>query len=61
MTNLERIRTESPEELAERIANMIDCYVCPLRTKYTDCANDCKEFLLAWLGEQEDLGEYIEQ
>lgn len=61
MTNLDRIRTESPKELAERLANMIDCYVCPMRTKYTDCANDCKETILAWLYEEESEGDCIEQ
>lgn len=61
MTNLERIRTEAPEELAKRLAEMIDCYVCPLRTKYTDCANECKEAILTWLDETEEAGDYGEQ
>lgn len=61
MTNLDRIRTESPKELAERLSNMIDCYVCPMRTKYTDCANDCKEAILSWLYEQESEGDCVEQ
>ena len=58
MTNADRIRAMSDEELAKFIADPCQCEVEPERDGYRECGNDlCIKYLLNWLqqpAEKED-------
>lgn len=50
ITNADRIRAMSDEELAKFIANPCQCAVEPERDGYRECGNDsCLKHLLEWL------------
>ena len=49
MTNSDRIRQMTDEELAESIS-FIDCSKCPLYN--THCEGHCKEKFLEWLKQE---------
>ena len=54
MTNADRLRAMTDEELAEWLQNAADCR-CPL----AHCVHDCKKCWLVWLGHEEGIyGEY---
>lgn len=54
MTNGERIRSMTDEELADILPSG-DCFCCPIITKSTHPAyGSCKECALAWLKSEED-------
>lgn len=50
MTNADRIRAMTDEELAELFWIRADCELCPNKEPY--CSDDCKKHWLKWL-EQE--------
>ena len=50
MTNADRIRAMSDEELAKFIATPCQCEVSPKRDGFRECGNDlCLQYLLKWL------------
>ena len=50
MTNADRIRAMSDEELAKFIATPCQCEVRPERDGFRECGNDlCLQYLLKWL------------
>ena len=50
LTNADRIRAMSDEELAEFLAIPCQCAVEPERDGYRECGNDlCLKYLLDWL------------
>ena len=50
MTNADRIRAMSDEELAVFLANPCECSVSPTEDGYRECGNElCKQHLLEWL------------
>lgn len=50
MTNADRIRAMSDEELAKFIATPCQCEVRPKRDGFRECGNDlCLQYLLKWL------------
>ena len=50
VTNADRIRAMSDEELAKYLSNPCDCAVDPERDGYRECGNDlCIKYLLEWL------------
>ena len=50
MTNAQKIRAMSDEELAKYLSNPCDCAVDPERDGYRECGNDlCVKYLLEWL------------
>lgn len=50
MTNADRIRAMSDEELAKFIADPCQCEVEPERDGYRECGNElCIKYLLNWL------------
>lgn len=50
MTNADRIRDMSDEELAKFIATPCQCEVRPKRDGFRECGNDlCLQYLLKWL------------
>ena len=54
MTNGERIRSMTDEELAQ-ILSSGDCFCCPIMTISTHPVYDsCEECALAWLKDKED-------
>ena len=60
MTNADRIRAMSDEELAKFIADPCQCEVEPERDGYRECGNElCIKYLLNWLqkpAEEENNG-----
>lgn len=58
MTNADRIRDMSDEELAKFIAPPCQCEVRPKRDGFRECGNDlCLQYLLKWLQQpaEEDI------
>ena len=50
LSNADRIRAKSDEELAKYLSNPCDCAVDPERDGYRECGNDlCVKYLLEWL------------
>lgn len=50
MTNAQKIRAMSDEELAKYLSIPCDCAVDPERDGYRECGNDlCVKYLLEWL------------
>lgn len=50
ITNADRIRAMSDEELAKYLSNPCDCAVDPERDGFRECGNDlCVKYLLEWL------------
>ena len=50
MTNADRIRAMSDEELAKYLSNPCGCAVDPERDGFRECGNDlCVKYLLEWL------------
>lgn len=50
ITNADRIRAMSDEELAKYLSNPCDCEVDPERDGFRECGNDlCVKYLLEWL------------
>ena len=50
MTNAQKIRTMSDEELAKYLSNPCECTVDPERDGFRECGNDlCVKYLLEWL------------
>lgn len=50
ITNADRIRAMSDEELAKYLSNPCECTVDPERDGYRECGNDlCVKYLLEWL------------
>lgn len=50
MTNAQKIRAMSDEELAEFLAEPCSCDVDPRCDGYRECGNDlCLKYLLKWL------------
>ena len=50
LSNADRIRTMSDEELAKYLSNPCECAVDPERDGYRECGNDlCVKYLLEWL------------
>ena len=50
VTNADKIRAMSDEELAKYLSNPCDCAVDPERDGYRECGNDlCVKYLLEWL------------
>ena len=50
LTNADRIRAMSDEELAKYLSNPCDCAVDPERDGFRECGNDlCVKHLLEWL------------
>ena len=52
MTNADRIRAMTDEELAERLAILTDCVNCPCRDPHDQCDTadgSCKKQWLDWL------------
>lgn len=50
LSNADRIRSMSDEELAKYLSNPCDCAVDPERDGYRECGNDlCVKYLLEWL------------
>ena len=50
LTNADRIRAMSDEELAKYLSNPCDCAVDPERDGFRECGNDlCVKYLLEWL------------
>lgn len=52
MTNADRIRQMTDEELAEKWWVWIDCDECPARPNCLELYNDCKQLALDWLKEE---------
>lgn len=52
MTNAERIRTMTDEELAGKISAHMDCYTCPLWNGNACYRKFCKDHWLGWLKEE---------
>lgn len=55
ITNADRIRSMSDEELAEWLAHLTDCVNCPCRDPYDQCDTvdgSCKKQWLEWLKEE---------
>ena len=51
MTNFERIKNMSKEEMAEAMTKRFACYACPSK----DCSGhrgECKDYLVDWLNEE---------
>jgi hypothetical protein len=48
MTNADRIRGMTDEQLADFIESIIDCWYCPTYQECTD-VKSCDNALLAWL------------
>ena len=53
MTNGDRIRQSTDEELAERMALEMDCNICPLQSD-KGCDGDCELGALMWLKQEVD-------
>ena len=50
VTNADKIRAMSDEELAKYLSNPCDCEVDPERDGFRECGNDlCVKYLLEWL------------
>lgn len=49
MTNADRIRNMTDEELAERISRMANCVYCPIRCGIFGTLEECKDMWLSWL------------
>lgn len=50
MTNAEKIRTMSDEELAKTIAEKIECTQCPFNDDEEKCGSvTCPELFLKWV------------
>ena len=50
LSNADRIRVMSDEELAKYLSNPCDCEVDPERDGFRECGNDlCVKYLLEWL------------
>ena len=50
VTNADKIRAMSDEELAKYLSNPCDCAVDPERDGFRECGNDlCVQYLLEWL------------
>ena len=47
MTNAERIRQMTDEELAKFLFDNVDCFVCVMHGP--DCSIDCEKWMLDWL------------
>ncbi len=57
MTNVDRIRVKSDEELAEWIETIVSCLLCPLKNKSCkggrfESRASCKQHWLDWLREE---------
>lgn len=58
LTNADKIRAMSDEQLAEFLANPCECSVDPIEDGYRECGNDlCKKHLLEWLKQPAKEGE----
>lgn len=56
MTNGDRIRQSTNEELAERMAMDFDCNICPFSGQKRGCDGNCELGALKWL-KQEEYGD----
>jgi len=54
MTNADRIRAMTDEELSELFWIRADCELCPNKEPY--CSDDCKKHWLEWLREEANDG-----
>ena len=52
MTNADRIRSMTDEELANLWWEYVDCSACPIHRECTMLGQDCKRWALAWLKEE---------
>lgn len=52
MTNYERIKAMSVDEMAEMLSEVTDCYWC--RAKVRNCEGHCHEFIRRWLESEVD-------
>ena len=53
MTNADKIRSMTDEELAERLADIIDCWYCPTYQQCTE-VKGCANVLKAWLKQEQE-------
>ena len=50
MTNYEKIKDMSVEEMARFLCNIADCYNCPMKKKYRNqTLIDCLDGIAEWL------------
>jgi hypothetical protein len=55
MTNYERIKAMSVEEMAEAIWCVVDCSACPANGKFNcPCYETCTEIIGIWLERESD-------
>ena len=54
MTNGDRIRQSTDEELAERMEFGFECIICPFDKNSPDCGGNCKLGALKWLKQEVD-------
>ena len=57
MTNGDRIRQSTDEELADRMEFGFECIICPFDTKEHNCDGNCKLGALKWLKQEESAHE----
>ena len=57
MTNADRIRQMTDEELAELWWERVDCVVCPVHRDCKMTGQDCKQLALSWLKQEVDNGD----
>jgi hypothetical protein len=51
MTNADKIRSMTDEQLADFLADVIDCWHCPTYQECTD-VKSCDNVLMAWLKQE---------
>lgn len=49
MTNADRIRNMTDDELAEKISRMAHCVYCPIKCGMFGALEECKDMWLSWL------------
>ena len=57
MTNADRIRQMTDEELAELWWERVDCGECPVHRDCKMTGQDCKQLALSWLKQEVDNGD----
>ena len=53
MTNYERIKNMSIEEMAEFIPNWSYTEACDCSKEYVVCGNDCEKCVMSWLKKEQ--------
>lgn len=57
ITNYDRLVSKSPEELAEWLANQVDCQYCSVRSEWcTENEAACRRNWLDWLKQEASYG-----